>query len=146
MTRSRQPVDIELKVRGVRLCRLKEVRERRGRLVAAETGYGLPFIARRCFIISDVPNRNIRGEHAHKKLKQLLVCVRGRVRVLVDDGMQKEEILLDDATLGLYVPPMVWAAQYDYSTDAVLMVFASAKYDARDYIRDYEDFRRRVKR
>jgi dTDP-4-dehydrorhamnose 3,5-epimerase-like enzyme len=121
-------------VRGVRLGRLANVREARGRLVAA----------RRCFVIMDVPSRRIRGEHAHKKLKQFLVCVRGRVTVLVDDGRTRQEIFLNDADIGLYVPPMVWAAQYDYSSDAVLVVFASAGYDARDYIRNYDDFLRRV--
>jgi hypothetical protein len=65
---------------------------------------------------------------------------------MVDDGRSRQRILLHDAGLGLYVPPMVWAAQYDYSPDAVLIVFASAGYDARDYIRDYGDFLRRLKR
>jgi dTDP-4-dehydrorhamnose 3,5-epimerase-like enzyme len=133
-------------VRGVRLGRLADVREARGRLVAAQAGAPLPFVPRRCFVIMDVPNRKIRGEHAHRKLKQFLVCVRGRVTVMVDDGRSRRRILLDDAGLGLYVPPMVWAAQYDYSPDAVLIVFASAGYDARDYIRDYGDFLQRLKR
>ena len=87
-----------------------------------------------------------RGEHAHKKLKQFLVCVRGRVTVLVDGGRSRQKIVLKDAGLGLYVPPMVWAAQYDYSPDAVLVVFASAGYDARDYVRDYGEFLRRKAR
>lgn len=136
----------KLRVRGVSIRRLAEVREARGRLVAAQFGAPLPFAPRRCFVIMDVPSRKIRGEHAHKKLEQFLVCVRGRVTVLVDDGKLRDEVLLDDPALGLYVPPMVWAAQYNYSGDAVLAVFASARYDARDYIRDYGDFLERARR
>lgn len=135
-----------LRVRGVRFGALASVREARGRLVAAEAGAPLPFAPRRCFVIMDVPSKDIRGEHAHKKLKQFLVCVRGRVKVLVDDGRARQTVVLDDAGTGLYVPPMVWAAQFDYSRDAVLVVFASASYDARDYIRDYEEFLQRVRR
>ena len=126
------------------LGRLVGVRESRGRLVAAQAGAPLPFVPRRCFVIMDVPSRKVRGAHAHKKLKQFLVCVRGRVTVMVDDGRARQEILLDDAGVGLYVPPMVWAAQYAYSPDAVLVVFASANYDARDYIRDYGEFLERA--
>lgn len=124
--------------------RLVEVREARGRLVAAEVGAPLPFVPRRCFIIMDVPSKRVRGEHAHKKLHQFLLCVRGSVTVRIDDGRRRRTVRLRDPARGLHVPPMVWAAQYDYSTDAVLVVFASAKYDARDYIRDYLEFRRLV--
>ncbi len=128
-------------VRGVSLGKLGGVTEERGRLVFAQAGAQIPFVPRRCFVIMDVPSRRIRGEHAHRKCKQYLVCVRGKVTVLVDDGRARQEVVLDDAGTGLYVPPMVWAAQYDYSDDAVLMVFASAGYDARDYVRDYGEFR-----
>src|SRR5262245_19092425 len=72
-----------LRVPGVRILPLAQVKEARGRLVAAQFGAPLPFVPRRCFIIMDVPNRKIRGEHAHRKLQQFLVCVRGRVTVLV---------------------------------------------------------------
>jgi UDP-2-acetamido-3-amino-2,3-dideoxy-glucuronate N-acetyltransferase len=123
-----------------------QVREARGRLVAAEFGAPLPFVPRRCFFIMDVPSKDVRGEHAHKKLQQFLLCVRGSVTVRVDDGRRRRTLRLKDPARGLYVPPMVWAAQYDYSADAVLVVFASAKYDARDYIRDYKEFRRQVGR
>lgn len=136
---------MRIRVRGVRLGNLVGVREARGHLVAAQAGAPLPFVPRRTFIVMDVPSRKIRGEHAHKKLKQFLVCVRGQVTVLVDDGRKRQEIVLDDAATGLYVPPMVWAAQYGYSMDAVLVVFASAGYDPRDYIRDYGEFLRRVR-
>jgi hypothetical protein len=55
-----------MRVRGVCLGRLAGVREARGRLVAAQAGAPLPFVPRRCFVIMDVPNRKIRGEHAHR--------------------------------------------------------------------------------
>jgi UDP-2-acetamido-3-amino-2,3-dideoxy-glucuronate N-acetyltransferase len=57
-----------------------------------------------------------------------------------DNGNEREEFVLDRPDLGFYMPPMTWGAQFDYSPDAVLLVFASHYYDADDYIRRYEDF------
>jgi UDP-2-acetamido-3-amino-2,3-dideoxy-glucuronate N-acetyltransferase len=87
-----------------------------------------------------VPTAHVRGEHAHRRCHQFLTCVKGAVAVIVDNGACREEIVLDHPNLGLYVPPMVWAIQYRYSADAVLLVFASEYYDADDYIRDYDHF------
>ena len=78
----------------------------------------LPFPPRRYFVIFEVPGKEIRGEHAHRKLQQFLVCLRGSVRVMVDDGKERDEVVLDRPDLGLYVPPLVWAAQFHYSADA----------------------------
>ena len=60
--------------------------------------------------------------------------------MIVDDGQQRAEILLDRPNLGLHVAPMVWATEYKYSQDAILLVLASDVYKAEDYIRDYDLF------
>ena len=59
----------------------------------------------------------------------------------MDDGLRRDEVVLDDPGIGLYIPPMVWGSQFGYSPDAVLTVLASHPYDAADYVRDYEEFR-----
>jgi UDP-2-acetamido-3-amino-2,3-dideoxy-glucuronate N-acetyltransferase len=87
-----------------------------------------------------VPSVETRGEHAHRECHQFLVCVRGSVSVVADDGRRREEYLLDRPELGLHLPPMVWGIQYRYSADAVLLVFASHYYDPADYIREYDRF------
>jgi dTDP-4-dehydrorhamnose 3,5-epimerase-like enzyme len=112
----------------------------RGSLTFGEHDLHLPFAPRRFFVIFNVPGKEVRGEHAHRTLQQFLVCLTGSVRVMVDDGRERDEVLLDRPDLGLYVPPMVWAAQFHYSRDAVLLVLASAPYDPADYIRSYEEF------
>jgi UDP-2-acetamido-3-amino-2,3-dideoxy-glucuronate N-acetyltransferase len=68
------------------------------------------------------------------------VCLRGSVTVVVEDGRERDEVLLDSPELGLYVPPLIWTTQYRYSPDAVLLVLASDVYDAADYIRSYDEF------
>jgi dTDP-4-dehydrorhamnose 3,5-epimerase-like enzyme len=87
-----------------------------------------------------VPGREVRGAHAHRECEQFLICVHGSVRVAVDDGENRAEVTLSDPTEGIYVPPLVWASQFRYSPDAVLLVLASHPYDAADYIRDYGEF------
>lgn len=136
------PTDPEtLGVEGVHVTRFKEVVDLRGSLAAAEMpDAAIPFTPRRWFMVYDVPSREIRGEHAHHVCEQFLICVSGRVTVAVDDGRNRGEVVLDRPTMGIYVPPMVWASEYRYEDDAVLLVLASHPYDSDDYIRQYDEF------
>ena len=127
-------------VAGVTLYRLPQVDDMRGNLIAAEAGKLLPFVPQRFFMVVDVPSAEVRGEHAHRTCHQLLVCVRGSVNVVVDDGQRREEFRLDSPRTALHVPPRIWATQYGYSGDAALLVLASDPYDPADYIRDYDEF------
>ena len=130
----------DLGVRGASLVRLHSVLEARGELTVGETGRELPFAPRRFFVISRVPGKDIRGEHAHRELRQFLVCLSGSVLAEADDGERRRGVLLDSPHVGLDLQPMVWGAQSQYSKDAVLLVLASREYEAADYIRDYGAF------
>jgi len=127
-------------VKGVRRYTMNAVTDMRGNLSAGEFERDVPFAVKRYFFVYDVPTAEVRGEHAHLKCHQFLIAVRGRVHVVADDGRNREEIVLDRPSLGVYLPPMTWGIQYKYSSDAVLLVFASDFYDATDYIRDYDRF------
>jgi len=133
-------------VRGVSIHRLPLVEDLRGRLTAGEFVDQIPFAPLRYFLVFEVPGKDVRGEHAHRSCHQFLVCVRGSVAVVVDDGQTSEEIVLDRPDAGLYVPPLVWAVQYRYTADAMLLVFASDHYDPSDYIRDYAEFQEALKK
>jgi UDP-2-acetamido-3-amino-2,3-dideoxy-glucuronate N-acetyltransferase len=82
----------------------------------------------------------IRGRHAHKNLKQVLFCVSGSCKILLDDGDVKENTILDYPSKGILIDRMVWREMYDFSKDCVLMVLASELYDEEDYIRNYQEF------
>jgi hypothetical protein len=127
-------------VDGVALVEVPLIRDLRGDLVAREIGKGFPFAPARCFLIFDVTSNEVRGEHAHRQCDQLLVCVRGSVVAVCDDGHGRQEFLLDSPTVGLLLPAMVWGTQYRYTRDAMLLVFASRGYEPDDYIRDYDQF------
>lgn len=127
-------------VKGVTVYSLPLITDLRGSLAFAEYGQLLPFIPQRFFMVFDVPSREIRGEHAHKTLHEFLVCVKGSCSLVVDDGKNIGEILLDSVNIGVHVPPLVWRVHYKYSPDAVLLVLASEKYEAHDYVRDYNQY------
>lgn len=127
-------------VGGARLIAITVAADLRGSLAAVELGRDLPFVPARFFAVFGVPSTDVRGEHAHRDCSQVLVCLRGTVRCIVDDGTRRDEVQLDRPGIGLYMPPMTWGTQFDYSPDAVLGVFASLPYDGGDYIRDYDEF------
>ena len=130
-----------LGVQGAALVRTHSVEEARGLLTVGEVERHVPFAPRRYFVVSSVPDENIRGEHAHLAQHQFLVCLAGSVVAEVDDGTARRGVILDTPRVGLHMAPMVWGAQHHYSKDAVLLVLASAHYDSSDYVRDYERFR-----
>ena len=127
-------------VKGVKIINFKHVEDPRGDLTEVAFIRDLPFEPKRVFFVNGVPSSKIRGEHAHKECHQCLVCIEGSVSVIVDDGFNKAEYLLSSINKGLYLPPMIWGIQYNYSSDAVLMVYASHEYDNDDYITDYNFF------
>lgn len=127
-------------IAGARVYHMPLVTDLRGCLSFGQYDQHLPFIPQRYFIIFSVPSKEVRGEHAHRRLHQFLICVKGSCSVVVDDGKMRSELLLDRPDVGLYAPPMIWMTQYKYSQDAVLLVLASDAYDPDDYIRDYDQF------
>lgn len=127
-------------VGGARLVPITVAQDLRGSLAAVELGRDLPFTPARFFAVFGVPSKDVRGEHAHRVCSQVLIAIRGSVRCIVDDGEHRDEVLLESPDVGLYMPPMTWGTQFDYSADAVLGVFASHPYDGADYIRDYDGF------
>lgn len=127
-------------VRGVTLHRMKEAADIRGSLSVGEFERDIPFVPARYFLVYGVPTAETRGEHAHHACHQFLVAIKGSVHVVAFDGRKREEFVLDSATKGLYLPPMTWGIQYKYSSDAMLLVFASHHYDSADYIRSYDEY------
>jgi len=126
----------------IQLLTIPEHGDGRGRLSVAETGGVLPFVVRRAYWIHGTKPGVSRGYHAHKKLRQVCVCVAGSVRVSLFDGRREESVVLDSPSLGLHIGPGLWRELRDFSPDCVLLVLADAEYSEQDYIRDREDYLR----
>ncbi|MCD8524526.1 MAG: FdtA/QdtA family cupin domain-containing protein [Gammaproteobacteria bacterium] len=117
----------------------------RGALTSIESEIDTPFPIKRVYYLYYTLPQIRRGFHAHKTLQQILVCITGQCKVLLDDGNVREDIQLSEPNLGLYVDTMVWHEMYDFSPDCVLLVLASDHYQESDYIRNYADFMSAVK-
>lgn len=118
--------------------------DERGKLIALEALTDLvPFEVKRVYYIFDTTPGTVRGKHAHRVLKQLLICVSGACTIECEmpDGT-KTEHRLDWPDRGLLIEGLVWRNMKEFSKDAVLLVLASELYDESDYIRSYDEFRR----
>ncbi len=124
----------------IKWIELPNLGDQRGALVVAESNKNIPFEIKRLYYIFDTQPDVPRGFHAHKKLQQIAFCIRGQCKMLMDNGSERQEILLDQANKGLQIPAMVWHEMHDFSEDCILLVLASEHYDEADYIRDYPQF------
>jgi len=139
------------KIYGRRFEKLKDelinfqaIGDERGFLVSLEGNCNIPFEIKRVYYIYDT-NEQPRGFHAHNKLQQVLICVKGSCKVLLDNGQEKQVYLLNQPNQGLVVKEMIWREMYDFSEDCVLMVLANDYYKEEDYIRQYNEFIEKIK-
>ena len=123
---------------------LPNLGDERGGLVVAEASKNIPFKINRIYYIFDAKPDIPRGFHAHKELHQIAFCIQGKCRMIMDNGVEKQEVWINQANKGLVIPPMVWHEMYDFSEDCVLLVLADEHYDESDYIREYRDFLKEV--
>ena len=112
----------------------------RGSLVALESHKNIPFDIKRVYYIFDTEAGVVRGLHAHKELQQVMMCLKGSCRIVLDDGSIREQVILDCPDKGLLIDTMIWHEMHDFSHDCVLLVLADDYYDEQDYLRDYDEF------
>lgn len=114
--------------------------ESKGYLSFFEANKDIGFDIKRVYYTYQVPEGEWRGGHAHKALSQLLFCPFGNIKIVLDNGREKSEVLLDDPSKGLIIGPGIWRDMLWMKKDSVLCVAASDYYNESDYIRCYDDF------
>lgn len=129
-------------VEDCRTLTLPKIVDPRGNLTFVEARRHVPFDIRRAYWIYDVPGGEVRGGHAYRELDELLISLSGSFDVVVDDGRDKRLVSLNRSYYGLVLPRMIWRHLQNFSTNSVCLILASAAYDERDYVRDYDEFRR----
>lgn len=117
----------------------------RGSLVIVESNKIIPFDIKRLFYIYDVKDDKSRGNHANIDSEFVMVALKGNVTVMVDNGFEKVEYVLDNPKKGIYLPKLTWKSMYNFSEDAILLVVANTLYNKDEYINDYEQFEKYVK-
>lgn len=124
----------------IEIINLPKITDPRGNLTVAEQMENVPFEIKRAYWVYDVPAGESRGGHAHKRLKQFVVALSGSFHVTLDNGYEREKVLLNHPYQGLLIETNTWRTLDDFSSGAVCLVLASELYDEDDYIYDYEDF------
>jgi UDP-2-acetamido-3-amino-2,3-dideoxy-glucuronate N-acetyltransferase len=114
--------------------------DKRGTLRVGQWPEQLPFVVKRFFVVSEVPNGEERGVHAHKECHQLLICLAGTIKAVIDDGFSRKTYKLEQHSPVIHMPPLTWGTQYGFSDDAILLVLASHEYSPEDYIHSYQEF------
>ena len=119
----------------------------KGKLSFMESNTHIPFNIKRIFYIYDIKDLTvIRGGHAHKTLQQVIFCLNGSFTLELDNGNEKEEIYLNKPNEGVIVEAKIWLTMKKFSKSTIIMVIASDYYDEIDYIRNYKEFRKYIKR
>ena len=117
-----------------------------GYLISLESEKNIPFKIKRSYFIYNINIHDVRGKHAHKKLRQILICAKGKCKVLFDDNHEKKTVELDGPDKGVVIEPMIWHEMFDFSPDCILICLADDFYDESDYIRNYDEFYRFTKK
>lgn len=116
-----------------------------GNLVIGEALKTIPFAIKRVYFINNLFNKNAeRGKHAHKKLEQVIFCINGSFKLNLDDGKIKQSFLMDSPYYGVRLGTMLWHKMTNFSKDCVILVLAADYYKEKDYIRNYDDFKKIV--
>lgn len=124
----------------IQLINLPKIEDPRGNLSFVEEESHVPFKIERTYWIYDVPGGQIRGGHAFKKQRELIIALSGSFDVKVDDGKQQKIYSLNRSYYGLYIPAGIWRQMENFSTNSLAIVLSSSTYSEGDYIRDYNEF------
>jgi len=127
-------------LKDVQIINLPKIIDERGNLSFIEGGTHIPFKIKRTYWIYDVPGGEKRGGHAYHTLNEFIVALSGSFDVVLDDGKEKHIYPLNRSYNGIYVPQMIWRSLENFSTNSLCMILASGKYDADDYIMEYDEF------
>lgn len=127
-------------IHSCNVVELTKIHNPAGNITIIQNGVHQPFIIRRIYYLYDIPGGSERGGHAHKDLFQLIVAASGSFDVIIDDGINKKIIQLNRPYFGLLIVPGIWREIVNFSSGGICLVLASQKYDADDYIREYNEF------
>ncbi len=125
------------------LCKIIDIPtviDERGNLCFLEENKNVPFTIRRVYYLYNIPDKFVRGSHAHKELNQIIIPLSGSFNLLLDDGYSKKEYTLSSPNQGIFITNEIWRDLSFFSQGAVALILASLPYSAEDYIRNYDEF------
>ena len=127
-------------VSDCKIIDLPKFLDARGNLSFAENFKQIPFEIKRTYWLYDVPGGECRGGHAYRENQEFIVALSGSFDVILDDGLENKTYTLNRSYYGLYVPKGIWREMDNFSTNSLAMILSSTDYDAKDYVRNYDEF------
>jgi len=124
------------------IINLPKIVDPRGNLSFFENPNQLPFDIARTYWVYDVPGGEMRGSHAFKQQQEFIVALSGSFDVVLNDGSKEERFSLNRSYQGLYIPRMYWRRIENFSTNSLALIVSDKAYDANDYLRDFEEFKK----
>jgi|TARA_B110001450_G_C17537556_1_gene447253 UDP-2-acetamido-3-amino-2,3-dideoxy-glucuronate N-acetyltransferase len=126
--------------------KFKQYKKKSGTLIPFSLKKDIPFNSKRIFIIYG--NKNfVRGNHAHYKCSQYVIPIFGKIELEAEDYKSKNKIMLDHKkNKGHLLKPKTWCKIKFINDNSILMVFCDKEYDYKDYIENYKDFLKIIKK
>lgn len=129
---------------NVKIIDFPTIADLRGNLSFIEESNHIPFLIKRVYYLYDVPSGATRGGHAHKNLEEIIIALSGSFDVVLDTGVEKKKFFLNRPFYGLYIPPCLWRELENFSSNSVALALTSDLYNEKDYVRDYEVFKKMI--
>lgn len=132
-----------MKTKNAYLIKIPLIKEKgRGNLCFGEVQKHIPFLIKRFYCIFNVPEGQSRGNHANKNTEQILFCLKGSVKVELDDGINRDIVYLSEPNVGIFLGKMLWRKMSEFKKETILLVLASDFHKENDYIQDYNVFKK----
>lgn len=131
-------------INDCKIIDLPTVPDERGTLTFMETGNHIPFEMKRIYYMYGIPEKENRGDHANVYSEQVVIALNGKFDITIDDGKEKKTYTMNNPGEGLYIPQLIWVDIENFSPGSIILVLRPTPYDANDYIRNYEDYKKRV--
>ena len=129
-----------MKIFKPQIFNLPKIEDERGNLSFFESMNQIPFQIKRAYWIYDVPGGYERGGHAFKTQHEFIIALSGSFDVCIDDCRTQQIFSLNRSYYGLFIPAGYWRSMTNFSTNSLALVTSSIFYSEDDYIRDYDDF------
>ena len=124
----------------IKIIKLKSFTKKSGKLVPLNFNSKFPIPVKRIFYIYGKKN-SFRGDHAHKKCKQLFIPISGKVELIIKkDSKENKFSLCPEKNQAILIPNLYWCSLKFITSNAVIMVACDRKYEFNDYIEKYSDF------
>jgi len=114
-------------------------------LYFAQISDHIPFPIKRIYYILNADTNLTRGLHAHKKNQQIMFCISGSIKLVLDNGKKRRDLILNKPNLGVFIDKMIWHEMHEFKKNTILLVLASGIFESEDYIRDYAQFKKQAK-